>query len=227
MFRGEKGERVQELSRTRARQLWSQLVQNQASPQTVRAALSEVPFEDRDAWVDLLWDVGEVPDDDSCLPRGCVPYLPCPVASVLSAIDAARVTSADVFVDIGSGLGKAAFLVHALTGASAIGLEIQPALVHAAAARAAELKLARLRFIETDAADWVRAGALGTVFFLYCPFSGQRLERVLDALAGIARTRRLRLCSVDLPAFECSWLEPLPSTSADLHVYQSRELSGR
>lgn len=212
---------MQEPSRTGARQLWSQLAQNQATPRMVRAALSEVPCEDLDAWVDLLWDVGDVPDDDRSLPRGCVPYLPCPVASVLSAIDDARVTSADVFVDIGSGLGKTAFLVHALTGASAIGLEIQPALVHAAAARAAELKLARLRFIQTDAVDWVRAGALGTVFFLYCPFSGQRLERVLGALEGIARTRQLRLCSVDLPVFECPWLEQVPSTSADLHVYRS------
>jgi len=210
--------------RTGARQLWSHLVNHQATPRMVRAALHEVPFEDRDAWADLLWDVGEIPDDDRSLPRGCVPYLPCPVASVLSAVDDARVTSADVFVDIGSGAGRSAFLVHALTGACSIGLEIQPALVQAAAARAAELKPDRLRFIETDAAHWVRPDSVGTVFFLYCPFSGERLQRVLDALEGIARTRRIRVCSVDLAPFERSWLEPVPTTSADLHVYQSSEI---
>lgn len=217
---------MHELSHERARQVRSHLVQNQATPRLVQAALREVPFEDRDAWVDLLWDVGEVPDDDRRLPRGCVPYLPCPVASVLSTLDDAGLTSADVFVDIGSGLGKTAFLVHALTGASVIGLEIQPALVRAATARAAELKLAQLRFIETDAVDWMHDAALGTVFFLYCPFSGQRLERVLDALEGIARTRRIRVCSVDLPPFERPWLEPMPATSAELHVYRSTEVGG-
>lgn len=216
---------MRESFRTSARQLWSHLVTHHATPRTVRAALHEVPFEERDAWVDLLWDVGAIPDDDRSLPRGCVPYLPCPVASVLSAVDDARVTSADVFVDIGSGAGKTAFLVRALTGACSIGLEIQPALVQAAAARTAESKLDRLRFIETDAVDWIQPGSVGTVFFLYCPFSGQRLERVLDALECIARTRRIRVCSVDLAPFERSWLEPVPTTSADLHVYQSSEIA--
>ena len=95
----------------------------------------------------------------------------------------------------------------------------------AAAARAAELKRDGLRFIETDAVDWVRPDSVGTVFFLYCPFSGERLQRVLDALEGIAQTRRIRVCSVDLAPFERSWLEPLPTTSADLHVYQSSEIA--
>ena len=114
-----------------------------------------------------------------------------------------------------------------LTSASVPGLEAPQsdytALVRAAVARAAQLKLDRLRFIETDAQDWVRPGSVGTVFFLYCPFSGQRLERVLDALEGIARTRHIRVCSVDLAPFERSWLESVPTTSADLHVYKSAE----
>ena len=40
--------------------------------------------------------------------------------------------ASDVFVDVGSGLGRAAALVHLMTGARAIGLEVQPALVAAA-----------------------------------------------------------------------------------------------
>jgi len=216
---------VQELARVGVRQLRSLLVKGQATPPMVRAALHEVPRADRDAWVELLWDVGEVPDDDRSLPRGCVPYLPCPVASVLSAVEAAKVTSADVFVDIGSGLGKTAFLVHALTGARTIGLEVQPVLAQAAAMRAAELELARLQFIETDALEWMSGAALGSVFFLYCPFSGQRLQRVLDALEGVARNRPIRVCSVDLPAFERPWLERVPATSADLHVYRSTQVA--
>jgi len=199
----------------------SHLISGSATPQMVQAALNDIPPAQRDAWVDRLWDIDEIPDDDPDLPRGCVPYLPCPVATVVNAVHQARVTAADVFVDIGSGTGRTAFLAHVLTGAACIGIEIQPALVRAAAARAAWLNLDRTRFIEGDAADWVRFVPTGTVFFLYCPFSGERLRRCLGALEDVARTRCIRICSVDLPPLDRPWLVPLPSSSADLHVYQS------
>ena len=47
-------------------------------------------------------------------------------------IEHARIDATDVFVDIGSGIGRAAAIVHLLTGAKAIGVEIQPQLVRAA-----------------------------------------------------------------------------------------------
>jgi hypothetical protein len=46
----------------------------------------------------------------------------------------------------------------------------------------------RLRFV-----------VIGTVFFLYCPFGGDRLKRVLDELEAIARTRQTRVCCVGMP----------------------------
>jgi hypothetical protein len=61
----------------------------------------------------------------------------------------------------------------------------------------------------------------GTVFFLYCPFSGDRLERFLDALEDVARARSIRVCCVDLPPLERPWLVQMPSMSVDLDVYQS------
>src|SRR5690606_37755343 len=152
----------------------------------------------------------------------CVPYLPCSVATVMNAIEQAQVTSSDVFVDVGSGAGRTAFLAHALTGAGCIGIEIQPALVKAAAGRAAWLNLDRTRFIEGDAVEWVRFMTTGTVFFLYCPFSGDRLERFLDALEEVARARPIRVCSVDLPAFDRPWLRLQPPASTELHVYESQ-----
>jgi SAM-dependent methyltransferase len=186
-----------------------------------RAALLGVPADDRDAWLDLVLGIDELPADGSDLPRGCVPYLPCSVDALLRVIDRAGVRDTDVFVDIGSGLGRATALVHLLTGASAIGLEIQPALAIAARELASRLLLARVPCIEGDAAELAGRMTIGTVFFLYCPFGGERLTRVLEQLETIARTRMLRVCCVDLPLPPCAWLEPDPAAASDLTVYRS------
>jgi SAM-dependent methyltransferase len=185
------------------------------------AALAEIPPRERDEWLDLLWDIDELSADAPNLPRGCVPYLPCAVSTVLDALHQAGVTSDDVFVDVGSGAGRAALLAHLETGAACIGLEIQPALAHAAQARADWLRLSRLRFLEGDAADMIRFIPTGTVFFLYCPFSGDRLRRFLDGLEDVARARRIRVCCVDMAPLEAPWLARIPSSSRSIDVYQS------
>ena len=203
-----------------ADQVRTLLVSNEVTPATFRAKLADIPPRDRDRWLDLLWDLDDVPDDDPELPRGCVPYLPCPVATVLEALQRANVTSNDVFVDVGSGAGRTALLANLLTGAGCIGLEIQPALVEAARGRAAWLNLDRTRFLAGDAADLLRFITVGTVFFLYCPFGGDRVHRILDDLEELARTRQIRICCVHMPPLERPWLVRLPSTSAGLDVYR-------
>jgi SAM-dependent methyltransferase len=196
-------------------------VRNEVTPAIFRAKLEDVPPRDRDRWLDLLWDLDDVPDDDPELPPGCVPYLPCPVATVLEALQRANVTSNDIFVDVGSGTGRTAFLANLLTGAGCIGLEIQPALVEAARGRASWLNLDRTRFLAGDAADLLRFITIGTVFFLYCPFGGDRVHRLLDDLEEIARTRQIRICCVHMSPLERPWLVRLSSTSAGLDVYRS------
>lgn len=186
-----------------------------------RAALLRVPPAARDAWLDHVLGLDALPDDGPELPRGCVPYLPSSVDVLLRLVELAEVGPSDVFVDIGAGPGRAATFVHLLTGASAIGLEIQPALVLAARQLAARLRLPRVPFLEGDAAQLAGAMTLGSVFFLYCPFSGARLTHVLDALEPIARTRALRVCCVDLPLPAVSWLTPVPDPSPELAVYRS------
>ena len=212
---------VQPAFRNAANQVRRLLLSNQATPAIFRAKLDDIPPRDRDGWLDLLWDLDEIPDDDPELPRGCVPYLPCPVATVLEALQQARVTDTDVFVDVGSGAGRTALLANLLTGASCIGVEIQPSLVQAARGRAAWLNLERTRFVQGDAADLLRFIPIGSVFFLNCPFGGERVQRVLDDLEAIARTRQIRVCCVHMPPLERPWLVQLPSTSVELDVYRS------
>lgn len=194
-----------------------------ADPSLFRAALLGVPPSERDAWLDLVFGLGELPGDGPDLPRGCVPYLPASVDTLLRVVELAPVRSSDVFVDIGSGLGRALALVHLLTGARAVGLEIQAELVRAARHLMKRLQLSRVSCIEGDAAKLTGAVDAGSVFFLYCPFSGDRLAKALADLERVARTRMIRVCSVDLPLPPCPWLtrqEAAPP--GDLTIYRSR-----
>jgi SAM-dependent methyltransferase len=189
-----------------------------------RAALLQVPRDRRDAWVDRALGLGALPDDGPDLPRDGVPYLPCSVDVLLRAIDEARVDAGDVFVDVGAGVGRAALLAHLLTGAEAIGVEIQRHLVMAARDACARLQASGVSIVEGDAPALAEPFERGTVFFLYCPFGGERLRRVLARVEASARARiapAVRVCCVDLPLPDCPWLAVAPRRAGDLAIYQS------
>lgn len=186
---------------------------------TFRAALESVAASERDAWVDLVFGLSAPPADEN-LPRGCVPYLPCAVGTLLDAVDAAEITAADAFVDVGSGLGRATTLVHLLTGATAIGLEVQASLAREAQRLAARLCLARVTTLELDASV-LSSPPHGSVFFLYCPFSGERLARFFASIEALAGARSLRVCCVDMPAPPCTWLREVAAPAPNLRVYRA------
>lgn len=182
----------------------------------------------RDAWVDRRFGLDGhdgLPEDGPSLPPGCVPYLPSSVDVVLRMVAVADVRESDVFVDVGMGVGRTAALVHLLTGARVLGVEIQPELVAAARALTARLALARVSCVEGDAAERMAALADGTVFYLYCPFGGDRLARVLAALEVVAAQRPIRIGCVDLPLPSQPWLALDESRHGDLVVYRSGALA--
>jgi SAM-dependent methyltransferase len=215
---------VEAKHRESAQRIRSQLQGQLHDPAEFSSILMSVPPADRDVWLDLVLEVDALPEDGPALPRGCVPYFPCAVDALLRVVEQACVRPTDVFVDVGSGLGRAAALVHLLTGASAIGIEIQPDLVLAARALTRRLLVPRVSCIEGDAVELTRYLTIGTVFFLYCPFSGDRLVNVLAGLEAIASARAIRVCTVDLPLPPCTWLTREPQMSADLAVYRSTVL---
>jgi hypothetical protein len=187
----------------------------------LRAALDVLPAEARDAWLDDVFGVDALLPDGPDLPPGCVPYVPCPVDVILPMLEAAQVSRDDLFIDLGSGIGRVTALAHLLTGASAIGIEVQAALARISRALMERLGVDRVATLEGDAAELVASLRAGTVFFLYCPFSGARLERVLDALRAIAATRPIRICCVHLPRLTLPWLELVASPRPELAVYRS------
>jgi hypothetical protein len=187
----------------------------------LRAALDALPADARDAWLDSVLGVDALLEDGPDLPAGCAPYLPCPLDLLLLMLEVAQVGSHDVFVDLGSGVGRVTALTHLLTGAGAIGIEVQAGLVRISRAMTQALGTDRVATIAGDASELVAYVPIGTVFFLYCPFSGARLERVLDALRSIAVTRPIRICCVHLPRLTRPWLEPVASPRSELAVYRS------
>jgi len=177
----------------------------------LRERLLRVPATDRDTWLDAALGLPPAPTDVA-LPAGAVPYLPCGVAQILAAVSEAPVRALDRFVDLGSGMGRVALLVHLLTGAAVTGIEVQAPLVALANERSLALGLG-VAFAHADAA----AQALsGSVFFLYAPFNGPLLERVLARVHEVPPP--LTVCAVDLELRE-EWLRARRCTDLSLMFY--------
>lgn len=182
--------------------------------------LRSVPFSDRDAWVDELLAIEDAsPADVPDLPRGSVPYLPCGVDEIVAMVEEVPVRADDQLVDLGAGLGRAVLLGHLLSGARAVGVEIQEPLVRSARARCAELALDDISFVHADAAD---IELDGSVFFLYAPFNGEMLARVVRRLEDVARRRPIAVCAVGLELHDLPWLEARAISCVSLAVYDAR-----
>lgn len=199
-----------------------------AGPEFLWVALRSIPKENRDAWWDQVVfgedpNFDALPEDDDNLPRGCAPYLPCPVDTVLKAAESLALGPNDILIDIGAGTGKTAALLHFLSGAATIGIEIQRHLFERAVLLATTLKRTRLPIVHGDANELLRYLPLATAYFLYCPFSGQRLARVLAELEAQARNRKIRICCVDMPLLEVPWLRTLGAPHHSVRTYESVE----
>ena len=182
-------------------------------------AIAAVPATDRERWVDELLGIEELPADEP-LPRGAVPYLPCGVDDIVTAVRELPLREHDAFVDLGSGLGRVAILAHLLSGARTHGIEIQGTLVASARRRAAALGLDRVTFEQADARE---AALDGSAFFLYAPFNGEMLAAVLGRLEALARTRNFALVTVGMD-LRVPWLVSRPSSSVALTIHDLRQL---
>ncbi len=182
-------------------------------------ALMAVPFVDRDVWVDEVIGLGEPPDDGADLPQGAVPYVPCGVDAIVHAVRDGPVTKGDVFVDLGAGLGRVAMLVHLMTGARALGLELQAHLVERGRIAASALALRDVQLTIGDAAAHVLPE--GTVYFIYASFSPAVLRAVLSSLETRASTRRFVVCAVGFEVHDQPWLSVRASSSPELTLYDA------
>ena len=142
-------------------------------------------YDARDAFLNGLLHPDPIPKAHRGLEPEMVPYQKTPVRILLQMIAQAGLGPADVFGDVGSGLGQIPIAIHLLTDARAFGIEIEPAYVASARACAAALGLPAVAFFEADAraADYSAA----TVLFMYTPFRGRMLQAVLERIHGQCR----------------------------------------
>ncbi len=166
--------------------------------------LSSLPPGARDAALEARFGIpGHLPSAASApLGEHLLGYHASGVAPVVHALSEVPVVPGDVFIDLGSGLGKVVLLAALLTGAEARGVEVQAALVDRAREAASRVGV-EARFHVGDARDPLGAPLDdGTVFFLYTPFTGPALAAVVERLRVIAERHAIVVCALglDLPA---------------------------
>ena len=232
---------MDELLRLRARAARAEIESGELRGAALLDRLLSVPFSDRDAWTDELLGIESPPPDSADLPRGSVPYLPCGVDEILAMVREVPLRADDELVDLGAGLGRVAILAHLLSGARARGIEIQEHLVRSARQRSVELKLVSsggsledgrshvlpcylhgspVSFVLGDAAA-ADVALDGSVFFLYAPFNGEMLVRVLRRLEDVARRRPIVVCAVGLELRGVAWLSARETPTVALTLYDS------
>ena len=148
-------------------------------------------------------------------------YQPTPARIIFEMVERAGLQPHDTFYDLGSGLGLVVILVKLLSGATAKGVEVDPAYCEYARRCARDLNLSGVDFINADARVAEYPG--GTVFFLYTPFEGRMLQQVLDRLEQVAKTRRIGLYTYGPCTWQVSrqpWLE-----SVDQGAYHVNSLA--
>lgn len=147
-----------------------------------------------------------------------VAYQPTPARAILSLIERENIRPDDVVYDLGSGLGRVVILAALWSGARARGVEVEPAYCEYAGRCARRLNVPGVEFIQADAR--VAPLADGTIFFMYTPFRGALLRRVLERLRAEARERPIRVCTYGPCTAEvagASWLRPRDGRESPEH----------
>lgn len=151
----------------------------------------EIGYDNLDVFINGLLLSQAVPLETKVREAEMVYYQQTPARIIFELAEKAQLTAEDVFYDLGSGLGQVPILVHLLSGATAKGIEFEPAYCDYANLSAADLNLSGVAFINADArtADYTE----GTVFFMYTPFEGSILQDVLARLREESCHRKIRL----------------------------------
>lgn len=183
-------------------------------------------YDSLDVFIDGLLQIAELPRAQSQPDPEMVLYQPTPVRIVLELLERLQLTRDDVFYDLGSGLGRVTLIAGLVSEAQVRGVEYEPAYCEYGQRRARDLNLDRAKFIHADARDVDYSD--GTVFYLYTPFKGKILQRVLDLLRYEAQHRRIRVCTYGpgtLDVLPEEWLVSIDRRTPDVHwghIYEGR-----
>jgi SAM-dependent methyltransferase len=117
-------------------------------------------------------------------------YMPTSYADLLKVFRRTNLGSDDVFVDLGSGMGRAVFLASYLGVRKSIGLELVPSLHEAAEANQRRGDWSNVQFYLGDARDTIFPDV--TLLWMFNPFGPAIMEEMLAKLRE-KRTGGLRM----------------------------------
>jgi precorrin-6B methylase 2 len=179
--------------------------------------LEALPLELRDHWVEEVLGIAYPPLAPQMLPRELITYSPTGVAEIRFLLEQGDLAPGRVLVDLGSGLGKVVLLVALLTGAQAIGIELDAELVAGARSAAAALGLQGASFLHADLRDVPLPEA--DVYYMFIPLA--RSSEILRRLEPLARRKRIVLFSQELDLAQAPWLRRTGAGSYWLERFES------
>ena len=133
--------------------------------------------------IDSIWDkklnIKTCGSDYSELDAHNFGYDPTPYYCLKKLADSGLITSSDIFVDYGCGMGRACFAMNRFTGAKAIGIDLNPRFLKIAEDNLDSFgRSGNIEFILEDAALYMPCE--GSVFYFYNPFSCDIQLKVLE-----------------------------------------------
>ncbi|MBP7134515.1 hypothetical protein KBA73_04840, partial [Patescibacteria group bacterium] len=145
-----------------------------------------------------------------------------PYESIRELFHELPLSDSDVLYDLGSGYGRVPLYGSIINEKTQFkGIELVPDRVRESAACVERLGLQNISFTEANVLD--QDFSDGTVFFLFNPFSRETMERVFDKLTELARTKKIRVCSMGGLPFNVPWLKEVPSENRrrDIRIFES------
>lgn len=189
----------------------------------LRDAVRNVPGGQGDHWIEELLGIAHPPLDPEPLERELVHYVASGTSEMFDAFDRTGLGPGHVFVDYGSGLGKAVFLAALVTGARAVGIEIDGALSSVAETEGHALRVDRATFLQADARTVAMPEA--DVAYVYAAFTGRTFDLVLDRLRDAVPRRPVFVCAPTVDVTRHPWLQRVHGGTSWLDVHRARARS--
>jgi hypothetical protein len=209
--------RIDETARSQHAALVARIREGNLEREGLLALLEAEAPDARDHLVEEILGIAYPPFEPPSREREPTLDNPSGFAEISFGFEQARLGPDHTLVDLGAGQGKVVLLAALLTGARALGIELDPRAVTRAQAAAAALGLDRAEFVQGD----IRSAPLpeADVYYMFSPFLGS--AEVVRRLRPIAVRRQIRLLCQPLDLKALPWLKATGARRYWLEVYES------